>query len=168
VAVAKKRKVTPKKKARAVPKKSKAAAKKAKAEGVKSPAPGRRSYYNDDMPQRYLDHYQAIYDEVEGMSTDDLKAKLVKLPTHITFAKELGICSSTVYDWRAKHPEFADAMAKAKKIQAELTILLAVNNVWNPSFSTFILKANHGMVDKITIDAEASVDLHFDSVDEEA
>jgi hypothetical protein len=167
VAEAKKRRAAvPKKKARAVPKKSKAAAKKAKVDAPRKP--GRVSYYNDEMPQLYLDHYEAIYDEVEGMSTDDLKAKLVKLPTHITFAKTLGICSSTVYDWRAKHPEFADAMAKAKKISAELTILLAVNNVFNPSFSTFLLKANHGMRDVITVSAEAAVDLHFDATDEEA
>jgi len=137
--------------------------------GVNNGKMGAPTKYTKQMPANFLAHYQSAYDECNELTTEELKAKLIKLPSVVTFSSQHDICQATLYLWRDKYPEFKVAMEQANKIAAEMTKLLAINNVWNPNFSTFVLKSCHGYVDKTTVEVEdTSIHLTFDAIDEEA
>ena len=124
---------------------------------VKSlPAPstktGRKSKYNKKFCQTITDYFdQEPYEDVElihyqkdGVTKKwaDKKRMPKKLPTLVQFAKSIGVCYATVYNWQNEehasfHKEFLEAFTRAKELQKDFLIQNGLQGLYNPLFAKF-------------------------------
>jgi len=80
---------------------------------------------------------------------DYFKDESVKpLPLFEDFAQLLDIAKSTLYKWGEQHPEFSDALKRAKEIQESRWIKGALDNKFNVTFAIFMGKNNFGWKDR--------------------
>lgn len=115
---------------------------------------GRPTSYTEDMPERLVEHFRIDLEQLllhnfttAGKSNLRMNPKI--LPSITKFCEEVGITTTTLHDWRAKHKEFADAYAHARMLYEDLIVTLGFTT--NSTFSVFMLKANFGYRDNTEI-----------------
>lgn len=99
---------------------------------------GRPSKYNSSINERLGDYLK---------STGRLQTTL---PTLEGFAEFLGIHTDTIQDWKEKYPEFSVSIKKILQRQKQQLMddgLYGGKEV-NSAMAIFLLKANHGMIEK--------------------
>ncbi len=70
------------------------------------------------------------------------------LPTLAGFACKIGVHRDTLNQWSKDHPEFSDAVQKAKEYQEKILVNNALKGLYNPAFSIFFAKNNLGWKDR--------------------
>ena len=96
---------------------------------------GRPSKYNEQLQKKadqYVDKHEMIDDliTIEGL------------------ALELKINTDTVNEWKKIHDDFSATVKRIKAIQKNALMKKGLQNEWNPTMAIFLLKANHGLIDR--------------------
>ena len=81
----------------------------------------------------------------------------VDLPLLEDFAKEIGVHRATIHEWstaldkkgKLKHPEFSDAIKKAKDMQKSILIHNGLNGGYDKTFAIFTAKNVTDMKDQV-------------------
>jgi len=112
----------------------------------------RPTKYNPEYCKEIIDYFTntEYYREVEiphykngELSWTDKKLFPNTFPTLVQFARKIGVCYATVYNWQDKdhksyHPEFLEAYARAKDLQKDFLIQSALTGVYDSKFSQFV------------------------------
>lgn len=78
---------------------------------------------------------ELIYDQ-KGRA----QQKVTDFPTVGDFATTIGVSSSTMYSWAQRHPEFAEAMARAKDYQERILMYCGSMGLYDFKFVQFVCK----------------------------
>jgi hypothetical protein len=108
----------------------------------KTPA-GRPAKYRSEYCRRLLDYFD------RGIAEE--------FPTFSGFAASIGTTRETMGAWRAQHPAFADAYARAREMQDHLLIAGAMEGRFNVPFAKFFAQSNLGYSDKAEGAADSTV-----------
>ena len=95
----------------------------------------RPTKYNEKLQEKadqYVDKHEMIDDliTIEGL------------------ALELKINTDTIAEWRKIHDKFSETVKRIKAIQKNALMKKGLQNEWNPTMAIFLLKANHGLIDR--------------------
>lgn len=132
--------------------------------------------YDDDVhPKGIVEFFTTRYEQVgdaERWITErgDLKyvTRPVRAPTLAGYAASVGVSRECLWAWRQKHPKFAEAVELCKALQEAFLVEQGTMGALNPQVTIMALKNLQEWRDKVDVDANAQVTLHFDSDDEEA
>lgn len=69
-------------------------------------------------------------------------------PTIEGFSAYLGVGTRTLYDWQLEYPDFSQTMDELRDTQKHHLISKGLTGGYNTRFAMFLLKANHGMMEK--------------------
>jgi len=97
---------------------------------------GRPTKYNEEMVKK-------AYDYIDFSLRD-----LEELPTLFKMAQYLEIDEDTVLEWGKIHEHFSGAIKKVKKLQKGRLMEKGLDGTWSTPMAIFLLKANHGLVDR--------------------
>lgn len=82
----------------------------------------------------------------------DVTTKMTRVanpPPFLTkFARNIGVSRETLYEWGRVHPEFSDALKRAKEIMEEFLIENTLNGNYAQSFAIFMAKNTIHWTDK--------------------
>ena len=113
---------------------------------IKKNPGGRPTKYNVGMLQSTLEYLE------------NCKADERSLPSVEGLALSLGINKDTVYEWDKRYPKFSDALKEIKMAQKQRLQENGLTNRFNPTMAIFLLKTNHGMIEKTQVDTNVSLD----------
>lgn len=116
---------------------------------------GRPTEYSDKIIKKTEKYISECVDEYEefhrtrGDKSDSYDRLVrVKLPTIEGLSVYLKITRPTIYEWKAKYPEFSYTLDKLLAIQAERLQSGGLSGDYNPIIAKLILSANHNMKEK--------------------
>lgn len=69
-------------------------------------------------------------------------------PTVFRFAKKLGVCRKTIYNWMDENPDFKEIIDDCIENVREMRIAFASCGKIDPKFAKFVLCADYGMREK--------------------
>lgn len=110
---------------------------------------GRPTLYTDDMPNKLLDYFDIPPFRTETQEVYDKKAQEVRtitvtvaneLPTLAGFASVIGVHRDTLNQWEKSHPEFSDAVKRAKAHQERILVSNGLSDRYNSTMTIFALK----------------------------
>jgi hypothetical protein len=125
---------------------------------------GQPTKYTDKMPEALVEYFLTCAETRPSVSVPVLKETFTVMPTMVGFAKKVGVTTRTLLNWREAHDEFEQAYDYAMSIVADMIQQFSINNVWSPSMSVFMLKANHGMQDRIEISTDSTIHIVLDDL----
>lgn len=82
-----------------------------------------------------------------------------KPPLLYRYAQKLGVTRDTLHEWGTQHPDFSDALKKAKDIQAGFIVDNAMTDIGPTTFSIFMMKNNHNWSDRVEQKVETKMSL---------
>ncbi len=109
-------------------------------------AGGRPSKYNEGMLMKAKDYYISC---MEGEMAYDKKGNPIrrtKMPLLEELARLCDVHGETLENWSEENEEFFETIKKIKELQKERIIQRGFSAT-NPTFSIFMLKANHGFIE---------------------
>lgn len=74
------------------------------------------------------------------------------LPTMERFAANIGVDDDTLVEWGKKHPEFAAAVLRAKRLQKDILVTNGLLGLYNGGFAQFVARNFTDMRDKQELD----------------
>lgn len=102
---------------------------------------GRPTKYRPEYCEKILEFFsQAPFQEIKCPDTGNIKRFGNPMPFLSTFAKEIGVNQDTLHEWSRVHPEFSEALKKAKSLQKEFLITNGLLGLYNPTFAIFTAK----------------------------
>lgn len=107
---------------------------------------GRPSKFNEGMIQKAKDYLAECMIGTEIVNKKGEKVRTKKLPLIEELARLCGVDGDTIVEWCSKNEDFSAAIKAIKNLQKERIILKGFS-ASNPTFSIFMLKANHGMME---------------------
>ena len=126
---------------------------------------GRPSEYKPEYCQVILNYFNKPYTH-KKLVTYTLKSGSVRteesdapndLPTLEGFANFLGVVKQTILTWADVHPEFMDALMRAKQIQKECLIQNGLKGLYDARFAMFVAVNCSDMRSKESIEITAQV-----------
>jgi len=87
--------------------------------------------------------------------------KPIKYPTIEQFAKNIGVCRDTIFEWARVHPTFTEAKNIAMQMAENMVIQNGFVGSYNSTFCMFMLKCNFGYRDGGEIDQAVAKPLEF-------
>jgi hypothetical protein len=60
------------------------------------------------------------------------------------FASDIGVTLKTLENWASDYPDFLRAYTRAKELQLEMMVSNGAKGLYNPYFTTFMMKNMHG------------------------
>jgi hypothetical protein len=88
------------------------------------------------------------------------------LPTVERFAANVGVVKSTLYEWAKKHPEFSNALDRAKELQQEVLIQHGLNGFYKEGFAKFVAVNYTNLKDKVESTVESkNIQINIDAQD---
>ena len=121
---------------------------------------GRPSKYTAEMPEKLVEFFN-----IPEKKKEDGKTVGEEYPMVIDFCLLVGITNSTFFKWCQDHSAFSDAYSHCKKIQEKFLVKNSIQNRYNPYFSQFVLKNNHGWKDKQEVEQTVQ-EIKIDKQDE--
>jgi hypothetical protein len=116
----------------------------------------RPSEYKPEYCQKADEYLEMCQDEMvqvvkqanaeKGYEMFENKLK-VSLPTHEGFAKFIGVCKKTLYNWADENDEFLHSLEKITIEQKERLLNSGLSGDYNPTIAKLILSSNHQMSD---------------------
>lgn len=88
------------------------------------------------------------YFGVKPYETINGKQVAADTPTLAGFACKIGVHRDTLHEWTQKHPDFSDAVKRAKAFQESFLIVNGNKGLINPALTIFTLKNHQGYRDK--------------------
>ena len=88
---------------------------------------GRPTKYKPEYCQAIIDYF-----DIPMFGTD---GKPNTPPYLMNFAQSIGINTDTLYEWKAKHPEFSEAYSIAQEKQKQIVMNHALTGGYNASFA---------------------------------
>lgn len=76
-----------------------------------------------------------------------------ELPTLAGFAVKVGVHRDTLHEWGRVHPEFSDAIKKAKDNQERILVSNGLENLYAQPFAIFTAKNLTGWRDKLAVES---------------
>lgn len=95
---------------------------------LETPNPGSPTKYKPEYCKAIVDYFDIPLVDAETGKTADPKFLAA-------FARSIGVCRDTLYEWCSAYPEFSDSYKKAKDLQKEFFIVQALQNRYNPGFT---------------------------------
>ena len=92
----------------------------------------------------------------------------VRVPTFSGYAAKVGVARETIWAWKKKHTEFADAAGRCEAIQEAFLVEQGTIGALNPQMTIFSLKNLIGWSEKADVRMQGSVELNFDAQDKDA
>ena len=99
------------------------------------PVRGRPSKYSTKVPSRLREYTKTCLDKGD-------------FPTIEGFSVYLSVGTRTLYDWQSEYVDFSQTMDELRDIQKHLLISKGLTGGYNTRFSMFLLRSNHGMLEK--------------------
>ena len=96
---------------------------------------GRPSKYNEKLQEKANKY-------IELCRLDDELSSIEGLALYIN------VNTDTVNEWRKVHEEFSATVKEVKSIQKRQLMEKGLKNEWNSTMAIFLLKANHGLIDR--------------------
>jgi len=119
---------------------------------------GRPTKYNFKKLDKLVDEYLATcIDEYKTDKFPDGTVKtrlIVNLPTFEGFMIFTDIASTTFYEWKEKHKEFAESLNRILFRQKQELINKGTSGEYNSTIGKLILSANHGMREKSDVTSD--------------
>lgn len=120
---------------------------------------GRPTNYRESLNEKVNKYLKTCVDEItefhktRGEKSDTYERILkVNLPSIVGFGIYAGVPESTLYDWRDKHLNFSESLAKIVDAQKLVLMTEGLSGNYNASIAKLILSANHNMVEKKEFD----------------
>lgn len=107
---------------------------------------GRPSKYNEGMLNKANKYIYKCLNGEPGFDKNGKRIIKQKLPLLEELARICGVDSETLMNWTKEDERFFDAIKRVKELQKERIIQKGFSAT-NPTFSIFMLKANHGMME---------------------
>jgi len=136
---------------------------------------GRPTRYRREFAERVIDYFMRArpYRTINTMFGP--KEIAADLPTLAGFAMEIGVHRETLNNWasettkdgRLKHPEFFDAIKKAKTIQEDIWATNSLRKLYDRTFAIFFGKNNLDYVDRVHV-AEEQAESYDDMESDQA
>lgn len=105
---------------------------------------GRPSKYNAGMPAKLLEFFDKMAGEQVQAENSKGQIQYVyrpeKLPTLAAFACEIGVHRETLLNWGERHPEFFDALKRAKEHQERILVENGLLGGYDKTFAIFTAK----------------------------
>lgn len=128
--------------------------------------------YKPEYCQELIDYFQAPLDKAAtaGTRIDDegreYEFQPVVLPaTFAGFAAAHDVWRDILQRWAESHPDFDDAMKKAKELQEQLTTQMGASGGFKTAFAIFMMKNTAGWRDKHDVDVNSRVQIIIDEQD---
>lgn len=105
-------------------------------------APRKRKYdqcFCDDI----IEYFSSM------LSERTKKGFLVEIPSFTGFSKKIGVCITSIKNWRKKHPAFDEACSECEEMLKESIVNDSLLFKMNGSFAKYILAARYGIIEKI-------------------
>ena len=119
-------------------------------------------------PEDVLRYFREMYARVEDPernknSRGELRwvTRPVRCPTFAAYAARVGVAPVTIWRWSRRHPEFAEAHAKAKAIQEAFLVEQGTLGALNPQATMLGLRNLQGWTDRTEVDVRGRVELSF-------
>lgn len=111
--------------------------------------------YNDTFNVKAKEYLASCVDAIEeyhktrGDKSDGYERLVrVKLPTIEGLSVYLGVARSSIYEWKAKYPEFSDTLDEILAVQSDRLQNNGLSGDYNPVIAKLLLSSNHGMKEK--------------------
>ena len=112
---------------------------------VKEPAKeGRPTKYKPEYCQAIIDYFDVPMFDAAGKANTP--------PYLMNFAQSIGINTDTLYEWKAKHPEFSEAYSIAQEKQKQIVMSHALTGGYNASFAWRMMMNMFGWRERQDID----------------
>ena len=118
--------------------------------------------YNQEMIDYFdIEPYEERIELLSGDKFTKETIKLVpnKLPFISAFARKIGVCTDTLYEWEKVHEDFSETMKKARELQKEFLIHNSLQGLYNSTAFIFTAKNITDMRDKQEIEHSGNVSL---------
>ncbi len=122
---------------------------------------GRPTKYKPEYCQQIIDYFsvqpqQTVYKK-EYFKDGTIKSEVpitlpAQFPTFQGFAQEIGVNTSTLYEWVNEYKEFSESFTRAKEIQEKIWLINSMGNLYNSQFAQFFGKNCLGYKDKTEIE----------------
>lgn len=145
-----------------------------KKETIKRPV-GRPSKYKPEYCENIIEYFtRPLIKNVvtktitKGDGSEEVveEIKGVAPATIFGFAASIDVSIDTINEWTRVHPEFSDAVSKAKAIQANHLITNASEGLVPNSFAIFMMKNITNWVDKVESKVDATVKTYENLLDD--
>lgn len=98
--------------------------------------PGRPTKYTKETARRVMKYIKKCQEKNDFITIEHL-------------ASVLGVGTRTLYAWENEHSEFQHTMDMLRDAQRDQLLRGGITNKYNARFASFLLKANHGMQDRV-------------------
>ena len=82
-----------------------------------------------------------------------------QFPSLYGFAAKIEVNIDSIYEWRDKHSEFSEAIARAQELQHNIWLVNGMSGQYNSQFAQFFGKNCLGYKDKVEADINGSISL---------
>jgi hypothetical protein len=94
-------------------------------------------YFSQD-PQ--VTHFKKTYHANGNLKSEEPVVLPRELPTFQGFADQIGVCQSTLEQWREKYPAFDQAYRRAKQLQEKIVLVNSISGLYSCQFAQFFTK----------------------------
>lgn len=129
---------------------------------------GRPTKYNPKYCQEIIEFFNVEpYREVvsERIISQDGKEKEIKktvandLPLLSAFAHSIGVNQDSLHEWARVHPDFSEALKKAKEKQEDILVTNGLKNNYAQPFTIFAMKNICGWRDTQHVESDALTEI---------
>jgi hypothetical protein len=115
----------------------------------KRPGEGRPSKYDPKYCKELVEYFDVPHtfereivhtNSKSGAEWTDVKDVPNPIRFLADFASSIGTNRQRLYEWAKIHPEFQDALTRAKELREQMVASLALRGLYNPMFAMFYLK----------------------------
>ncbi len=127
---------------------------------------GRPTSYDPAYAEQLLEYFNidpwvevpvTFYNKDGGVSKETIERKPNPPPHLSAFARKIGVSRDTLYQWAKVHPEFSDAVTRAKEQRREIIIDNGLVGLYNPHFAKLAAWQYFGWSDKTEIEHSGEI-----------
>lgn len=137
------------------------------------PKVGRPTAYGPEVCDRLLTYFsrdpwvesERTITRKDGSTVTETVRLPAELPTLAGFACEVGVHRDTLNEWQRQHPEFSDAVKRAKEEQERILVANGLCGLYEGPFAIFTAKNVIGWRDKVEQEISGKLEQEITSVE---